>query len=176
MSIKNLKAFKAVTKVGAPVEKTVKWTVEATAENIEFLKTVNEKEIELGDQVELEGQVFIKKLSFEDQGEITKAYEWDLDKENIENSKLKAINTNQLQAAQMLGTICEDVKGTPFFKDVSEVKESDSAFINALYAVSDDINNFLGKSRKKNLSETNSGVNLSSTESVETPLKKPRKK
>lgn len=175
MSLKNLKALKSITKVGLPVERTVKWVVEATDENIVFLKNTINEDVALGDLVDLEGKVFIKKLSFSDQAEIGKAYKFDVNKDDIDDFKLKSLDTQQLQSAQLLGTICEDEKGTPFFKNTGEVLASDPTFINALYAVSDEVNNFLGKSRKKNLKETNSGASLSSTESAEEPLKKQNK-
>ncbi|MGM7375676.1 hypothetical protein ACOI3T_36795, partial [Acinetobacter baumannii] len=60
----NIKAFKKVTKIGAPVEKTVKWVVEVTEENIDFLTSQLKRELTLGEKEEVEGQVFIKKLAF----------------------------------------------------------------------------------------------------------------
>ncbi|WP_353174169.1 phage tail assembly chaperone family protein, TAC [Acinetobacter rudis] len=175
MSILNLKALKSLTKTAAPVEKTVKWTVEATDENIEQLKNLAGLDVEIGDNVELEGRVFIKKLSFKDQAEINKSFEFDFNLEDIESSKIKSINTNQLTAARLVGTVCQDTKGTPFFSNVNDVFISDLPFINALFAISDEVNNFMGKSRKKSLMKTNSGVSSSSTELVEEPLKKRKK-
>lgn len=175
MSILNLKALKSLTKTAAPVEKTVKWKVEVTEQNIEELKKVTKTDLQVGGEVELEGQVFIKRLSFKDQAEISKSFEFDLNPEDIELSKIKSINTNQLTAARLVGTVCEDAKGTPFFSSVKDVFVSDLPFINALFAISDEVNNFMGKSRKKNLMKMNSGVSSSSMESEEEPLKKPKK-
>ncbi|MFH4307175.1 hypothetical protein WAJ73_20365, partial [Acinetobacter baumannii] len=35
--------------------------------------------------------------------------------ENLEDSKVKKIDSTHMQAAQLLGSICSDQKGTPFF-------------------------------------------------------------
>lgn len=173
----DFKKAKNITKAGAPVERDVKWTVEVTSENIEQLKTVSENpELKVGDQVELEGQVFVKRMSFKASREASKAFEWDIDYEDVEKSKLKSVDSDQLQATQILGTICEDSKGTPFFSSIQDVYDSDPSFINALYQVADDVNNFMGKLVKKNSEETNSSVNSSSTELVATPSKKQSKK
>ncbi|WP_238796667.1 phage tail assembly chaperone family protein, TAC [Acinetobacter pittii] len=168
----NLKALKKVTKVPAPVERTVNWSVEVTDENFDFLqeKTGN-KELQIGDIVDLSGQVFIKRLSFEDIEATSKAYEWDFDFENIENSKVIGLNHRLLRAAQLFGSVCEDEKGTKFFESVEDVFDSDPIFVEALYKVADSVNKFSGKSQKKNSKSTNSGVNSQSAESVETESK-----
>ncbi|WP_291349460.1 MULTISPECIES: phage tail assembly chaperone family protein, TAC [unclassified Acinetobacter] len=173
----DFKKAKNITKAGAPVERDVKWTVEVTSENIEQLKTVSEnQDLKVGDQVELEGQVFVKRMSFKASREASKAFEWDIDYEDVEKSKLKSVDSDQLQATQLLGTICEDAKGTPFFTSAQDVYDSDPSFIAALYQIADEVNNFMGKLVKKNSEETNSSVNSSSTESVAAPLKKQSKK
>ena len=173
----DFKKAKNITKAGAPVERDVKWTVEVTSENIEQLKTVSENpELKVGDQVELEGQVFVKRMSFKASREASKAFEWDIDYEDVEKSKLKSVDSDQLQATQLLGTICEDAKGTPFFTSAHDVYDSDPSFIAALYQIADEVNNFMGKLVKKNSSETNSSENLSSTESVAAPSNKQNKK
>ena len=174
MSILNLKALKSLTKTAAPVEKTVKWKVEVTDQNIEELKKVIKSDIQIGDEVDVEGQVFIKKLSYKEHQDAVKAYEWDFNPEDPEKSKLKNVDVNHLTAARLLGSVCEDAKGTPFFKNTTEVLGLAPNFVDALYSVSDEVNNFLGKSRKKNSTETKSGVSSSSMESVEKPLKKPK--
>ncbi|WOQ34266.1 phage tail assembly chaperone family protein, TAC [Acinetobacter baumannii] len=167
-----LKSLKKVTKVAAPVERTVDWTVEVTEENIDFLKQSTEnEELQIGDMVDLSGQVFIKRLSFEDIEATSKAYEWDFDYQNLEKSKLLGLNHRLLRAAQLLGSVCEDEKGTKFFESVEDVFDSDPIFVEALYKVADSVNKFSGKSQKKNSMNTNSGVNLQSTESVETESK-----
>lgn len=175
MTKSNIKAFKKVTKIGAPVERTVKWVVEVTEENIDFLTKQLERELTLGEKAEVEGQVFIKKLAFNDLHEISKAYDWEINEENIAESKLKSVSVKRMQAGHLLGSVCEDAKGTPFFQSVQDVLDSEIPFIESLYAVADEVNNFMGKSRKKNLTNTNSGAS-SSLESVESPSKKPSKK
>jgi hypothetical protein len=171
----NIKAFKKVTKIGAPVERTVKWVVEVTEENIDFLTAQLKRELTFGEKVELEGQVFIKKLAFNDLHEISKAYDWEINEDNIADSKLKSVSVKRMQAGHLLGSVCEDAKGTPFFSSVQDVLNSEIPFIESLYAVADEVNNFMGKSRKKNLTNTNSGANLP-LESVESPSKKQSKK
>lgn len=171
----NIKAFKNVTKIGAPVERTVKWVVEVTEENIDFLAKQLERELTLGEKAEVEGQVFIKKLAFNDLHEISKAYDWEINEDNIADSKLKSVSVKRMQAGHLLGSVCEDAKGTPFFNSVQDVLDSEIPFIESLYAVADEVNNFMGKSRKKNLTNTNSGAS-SPLESVESPSKKPSKK
>ena len=56
------------------------------------------------------------------------------------------------------------------------IYNSDPVFINAIYGEADNVNNFMGKLKKKSLTETNSGVNSSSTELVEEPSSKRKKK
>ncbi|WP_433846900.1 phage tail assembly chaperone family protein, TAC [Acinetobacter proteolyticus] len=173
----DFKKAKNITKAGAPVERDVKWSVEVTNENLEQLKSVSEnQELKVGDQIELEGQVFVKRMSFKASREAAKAFEWDIDYDDVEKSKLKSVDSDQLQATQLLGTICEDAKGTPFFTSAQDVYDSDPSFIAALYQIADEVNNFMGKLVKKNSSETNSLVNSSSTESAAAPLKKQNKK
>lgn len=171
MSKVNIKAFKKVTKIGAPVERTIKWAVEVTEENIDFLAKQLERELTLGEKAEVEGQVFIKKLAFNDLHEISKAYDWEINEENIADSKIKSVSVKLMQAGHLLGSVCEDAKGTPFFSSIQDVLDSEIPFIESLYAVADEVNNFMGKSRKQNLTNTNSGAS-SRLESVESLSKK----
>lgn len=172
----NLKNFRSITQGAAPVERTVKWTVLATEENIEELKSLSENsDIQVGDDVELEGEVFIKRLTFAAQQEVSKAYEWDM-QSNPDNPVLKEINGSQLVASRLVGTICLDVKGTAFFNSVGDIYTSDPNFINAIYEEANKVNNFSGKSKTKSLTKTNSGVNSSSMELVEEPSSKPKEK
>ncbi|WP_447512117.1 phage tail assembly chaperone family protein, TAC [Acinetobacter pittii] len=167
-----LKSLKGLTKIAAPVERTVNWAVEVTEENFAFLRdSTGNLELQFGEMVDLSGQVFIKRLSFEDIEATSKAYQWDFDFENIENSKVIGLNHRLLRAAQLLGSVCEDEKGTKFFESVDDVFDSDPIFVEALYQVADSVNKFSGKSQKKNSKSTNSGVNSSSAESVETESK-----
>lgn len=174
MSILNLKALKSLTKTAAPIEKTVKWKVEVTDQNIEELKKVIKTDPQIGGEVELEGQVFIKKLNYKEHQDAVKAFEWDFNPEDPEKSKLKNVDVDHLTASRLVGSVCGDTKGTPFFENTNEVFNSDPNFVDALYSVSDEVNNFLGKSRKKSSAETKSGVSSSSMELVEKPLKKPK--
>ena len=172
----NLKNFRKITQSSAPVERTVKWWVLSTDENLAELKELTDNpDLSVGEDVELEGQVYIKRLSFAAQQEVSKAFEWDVIT-NPNDPVLKEINGSQLIASRLVGSICEDEKGTHFFNSVNDIYTSDPNFINAIYKESDSVNNFSGKSLKKNLSETNSGVNSSSTELVEEPLSKHKKK
>lgn len=168
-----LKSLKKVTKVAAPVERTVTWNVEVTDDNLEFIQeNTGKSDLSLGEVVQLSGQVFIKRLSYKDIEETAKAYKWDLDLENIENSKIKSIDSRLLRAAQLVGSVCEDNSGKSFFESTDEVYDSDPIFIEALYKVADGVNNFSGKSQTKSSEKTNSGVNSSSMESVDDQSKK----
>ena len=110
--------LKKVTKVAAPVERTVEWSVDVTEENLDFLRKLTEnKQLNIGDVAELEGGVYIKRLTFEEQQEVAKAYRWD--KDQADEIKLKDINMNQMFAAQLMGSVCEDKKGTPFFASLA---------------------------------------------------------
>lgn len=167
-----LKALKKVTKVAAPVERTVNWTVEVTEENFDFLRdSTGNLELQFGDMVDLSGQVFIKRLSYKDIEEVSKAYKWNIDLANVEDMTLASIDTRLLRAARLLGSVCEDAKGTTFFESVNDVYDSDPVFIEALYGVADSINNFSGKSRNKNSKSTNSGVKSQSVELAGTESK-----
>ncbi|EHU2721388.1 phage tail assembly chaperone family protein, TAC [Acinetobacter baumannii] len=149
LTVANLK--KVSLTQSAPVEKTVHFSLEGE---------------------DYEAQVFVRKLSFKDQEQILKAYKWKFDTKDIENSKLERIDGIRLQAARILGSICEDAKGTPFFKSIEEVLDCDVSVCNAFYSASDDVNNFMGKLMKKSSNETNSGASSSVAESVEKPSRK----
>ncbi|AVI38159.1 hypothetical protein CSB68_1814 [Acinetobacter baumannii] len=159
---------KSITSLNAPILKTVKWLVEVTECNIKSLKELTENpNLELGEVVELEADIFVKKMNFKESREASKAIEWDLNYENLEDSKVKKIDSTHMQAAQLLGSICSDQKGTPFFSSVNDIYKAEPSLINAMYAAADEVNNFLGKSRKKSLQTENSSLNSSSMESVE---------
>ncbi|WP_302565805.1 phage tail assembly chaperone family protein, TAC, partial [Acinetobacter baumannii] len=150
------------------VKKTVIWNVEVTESNVASLKKLTKNSLlELGETVELEADVFVKKMNFKESREASKAIEWDLNYENLEDSKVKKIDSTHMQAAQLLGSICSDQKGTPFFSSVNDIYKAEPSLINAMYAAADEVNNFLGKSRKKSLQTENSSLNSSSMESVE---------
>lgn len=63
----------------------------------------------------------------------------------------------------------------PLYSDIEEVGQTHPAILNALHDSSDEVNDFLGKNKLK-LKNMNSGANLSSTESVEEPSSKPKRK
>lgn len=169
----SLKSLKKASKVFPPVLKTVRWTVEATEDNIDFLKESTKlKEIELGEIIELEGEIFIKKLDYKSAKDAAKAYKWNINYEEIEKSKLESVDADQLQATRLIGSVCENAAGKPFFDSIEDVYSSEPSFITALYAIADEVNNFMGKSRTKNSTDTNSSANLSPAESVEEPSKK----
>ena len=64
----NLKKLRKVTQSSVPVEQVVKWSVLVTEQNINELKElVGKQEIQIDEFLELEGQVFIKRLTFEAQ-------------------------------------------------------------------------------------------------------------
>ena len=172
MAKANLKVLRKVTQSGAPIERTVKWMVLVTDDNLEYLKELTgNSDVTTGEEIELEGQVFIKRLSFAAQQEVAKAFEWDV-VTNPQDPVLKEINGSRLVASRLIGSICEDEKGTPFFTKLEDVYTSDPKFIDAVYQESDKVSNFTGKLLKKNSSETNSGVSSSSTESAGEPSKK----
>lgn len=169
-----LKSLKKMTKVAAPTERTVTWSVEVTDENLAFIQeNTGKADLSLGEMVELSGQVFIKRLSYKDIEATAKAYNWDIDYQNLENSKIKSVDGRLLRAAQLLGSVCEDTSGKMFYESIDDIYDSDPIFIEALYKVADGVNNFSGKSQTKSSEKTNSGVNSSSTESVDEQSKKP---
>lgn len=165
MSLK-LKSLKKVTKVAAPVENTVTWKVQVTEDNFDFIsENTGKNDLTFGEMVELSGQVFIKRLSYKDIEETSKAYKWELNREDIGQSQIKSIDGRLLCAAQLLGSVCEDANGKAFFESIDDVYDSDPIFIEALYKLSDSVNNFSGKSQQKNSMKMNSGVNSFSMES-----------
>ncbi|RSH13375.1 hypothetical protein EGU50_19430, partial [Acinetobacter baumannii] len=63
ISITDLK--QSVTTLNVPVKKAVKWNVEVTESNIGSLKKLTKNNsLELGDIVELEADIFVKKMNF----------------------------------------------------------------------------------------------------------------
>lgn len=167
------KSVASFGKTAAPVLKTVQWPVEVTHENIAELQDPAAEPLQLGQTVTVEGDVYIKKMSFKAAREASKSYEWDFDLDKPENSKVKSVDATSLQARHLLGTVFTDEKGTPMFNSIDDVLDSDPLFVTALYSVADSVNNFMGKSVTNSSASTNSSVSLCSTESVETPLSKP---
>lgn len=109
-----------------------------------------------------QADVFVKILSYESVFEINKAFDYDVTDEN--NPKLKNINLSLLQITRILKTICADDKGTPLFSSAKEIEDLIPSLGWALFKVADEVNNFQGKSKTKNLDKTNSSENSSSQE------------
>lgn len=126
------------------------------------------------DSVAYSSDVFVKVLSYDDVIEVSKAVEWDVDSQNIDQSKLKSIDFSRLQATRIQRTICENEKGDLLFKTAQEVLDLLPSLGSALYKVADEVNSFSGKSKKVNSEKMNSGVNSSLQESQEVS-KKPSK-
>ncbi len=84
--------------------------MEVTEDNIDFLTSQLKRELTIGEKAEVEGQVFIKKLAFNDLHEISKAYDWEINEDNIADSKLKSVSVKRMQAGHLLGSVCEDAK------------------------------------------------------------------
>ena len=113
---------------------------------------------------EFEGHVLVKRLSHNDR--IKSLDEWSLEDKS-------QITVDHVTRAYVFASIYskEDEK---FFPDIETTGDVSPEFVTALYVVSEAVNDFSGKSWISN--QKNSGVNSSSTASVEEPLKKPNKK
>lgn len=112
ISITDLK--QSVTTLNVPVKKPSSGMLKRLKVILSHLKIDENNSLELGDIVELEADIFVKKMNFKESREASKAIEWDLNYENLEDSKVKKIDSTHMQAAQLLGSICSDQKGTPF--------------------------------------------------------------
>ncbi|MBI1450328.1 hypothetical protein D9K80_15645 [Acinetobacter cumulans] len=110
------------------------------------------------------GDVLVKRLSHDER--VCALDEWDLE------DKSKA-TYDQIIRAYVFASIYTE-QDQQFFKDIKETGIVLPEFINSLYEVSDTVNDFSGKSSI--LKKKNSGVSSSSMESVEEPLKKPKKR
>lgn len=172
--MKNIKDLKRVTKIGAAIRRELVWQQAANEDNLDFLReTSGDPDVQIGDVVDIKAEVYIKKLSFKAARDASKSFNWKINEKDIEASELKSVDADRLQASHLCGTICVDSAGTPFFENLQAVYDSEPSFINALYKLADEINNFMGKSQKKSSSDTNSSLNLSPVESVEEQLQKP---
>lgn len=127
---------------------------------------VVEKEISFTsiDGEECTAKVFVKKLSYSALMDVNKAYEFEIVKGE---AKYKGLDIARLQAGQILHSICMDKTGKKLFNNIDEIYELIPEMGFALHAASDEVNNFSGKSQTKSSESTSSGVNSSSTESVE---------
>ena len=111
ISITDLK--QSVTTLNVPVKKPSSGMLKRLKVILSHLKIDENNSLELGDIVELEADI-LSKMNFKESREASKAIEWDLNYENLEDSKVKKIDSTHMQAAQLLGSICSDQKGTPF--------------------------------------------------------------
>ncbi|MDT1883196.1 hypothetical protein FPK44_20890, partial [Acinetobacter baumannii] len=92
ISITDLK--QSITTLNVPVKKTVIWNVEVTESNVASLKKLTKNSLlELGETVELEADVFVKKMSFKESREVSKAVEWEFNYKNPEDSKVKRVDS-----------------------------------------------------------------------------------
>lgn len=113
---------------------------------------------------EFEGEIFIKRLSHDDR--VTAIDEW-----NLEDRKKATFD--QLTKAILFRSVFV-AKDHRFFPNIEDTGTIPTEIIEALNGVVDEVNDLSGK--KSMLKQKNSGVNSSSTESVEEPLNKPSEK
>ena len=112
---------------------------------------------------EMEVDVLVKSLSYD---ELTHMFEGcDAEKITVADVIKKRV---------LLTVFNAETKGQ-LFPDLVAVGKTHPAIINALHDSSDEVNDFLGKNKLK-LKSMKSGANSSSTESVEEPLPKRKRK
>lgn len=111
----------------------------------------------------MEANVLIKSLSYD---EVTNMFK------GLEAEKITVADV--VKKRVLLTLFNADTK-EPLFPDLEAVGKTHPAILNALHDSSDEVNDFLGKNKLK-LKDMNSGVNSSSTESVEKPSSKPKRK
>lgn len=164
----DFKKLKSVSKPSIAVARTIKWDCLVIESNLDVLRQITENhDLQIGDTVDLEGEVFIKRINFIDQRKVNEAYNIERDEDDPEKILVKDIDTDQMIAAQLVGSVCEDLSGKPFFNSIAEVYGSDPKFIDAVFDAANSVNNFLGKFRKKSSKKMNSGANSSSMELAE---------
>ena len=112
---------------------------------------------------QMEADVLIKSLSYD---EVTRMFE---------GSDVDKITVADVVKKRVLLTVFNAETKEPLFPDLDAVGQTHPAILNALHDSSDEVNDFLGKNKLK-LKDMNSGVNLSSMESVGEPLSKPKRK
>lgn len=117
---------------------------------------------------EVEGQIYVKKLSFTFAEELEKSYTWKPHEDDDGLLQLDKIDVPRLKAAHILATICTDEKGTAFFENIEQVFACGPDMCRTFWEASNAVNVFWGKSTTKNSKETKSLQNSQSTESVET--------
>lgn len=112
---------------------------------------------------QMEADVLVKSLSYD---QVTCMFE---------GCDAEKITVADVIKKRVLLTVFNAETKEQLFPDLEAVGQTHPAIINALHDASDEVNDFLGKNRSK-LKNTNSGVSSSSTESVEKPLSKPKRK
>lgn len=122
---------------------------------------------------EFKGFVYVKSLSYEAVDEVDSAYKWIPLEDEPGMMKLESVDSHHLCAAQILGTICTDEQGTPYFESIEQVEGYPATAIKAFWTVANEVNIFSGKLLTMNSENTNSGQNSSSTESVDEASQKP---
>lgn len=122
---------------------------------------------------EIKGFVYVKSLSYAAVAEADNAFKWEPLKDKPGMMKLESIDDHHLRAAQILGTICTDEQGTPYFETIEQVKDYPATACKAFWTVANEVNVFSGKLLTTNSENTNSGQNSSLTESVDEASQKP---
>lgn len=111
----------------------------------------------------MEANVLVKSLSYDEMTNMFKGQDGE------------KITVADVVKKRVLLTVFNSDSKEPLFPDLDAVGQTHPAILNALHDSSDEVNDFLGKNKLK-LKEMNSGVNSSSTESVEEPSKKLKRK
>lgn len=112
---------------------------------------------------EFEVDILVKALSYD---EVTNMFKG----EDIEKTTVADVVKRRI----LLTVFNADTK-KPLCSTIEEVGKLHPAIISAIHDASDEVNDFLGKNKLK-LKSTNSGASSSSTESVEEPSSKPKRK
>ncbi len=113
---------------------------------------------------EFQGEILVKRLAHDET--ITAVDAWDLEDR-------KTATIDQITKAIIFKSIYTS-PDEPFFPTVQSTGKVSSEIVDVMYRVADEVNDFSGKEwvwKKKS-----SGANSSSTELVEEPLKKPKKR
>ncbi|WP_180191339.1 hypothetical protein [Acinetobacter sp. YH01006] len=111
----------------------------------------------------MEADVLIKSLSYD---EVTSMFK---------DQEVEKITVADVVKKRVLLTVYNADTKDPLYPDLDAVGQTHPAILNALHDSADEVNDFLGKNKLK-LKNTNSGANSSSTESVEEPSSKPKRK
>lgn len=112
------------------------------------------------DGVQHEGTVLVKRLSHDQR--VTAIDAWQLDDKNM-------LTADQVVRAYVFASIYTE-KEKKFFPDIHATGDVSPEFVTVLYNASEMVNDYSGKLWISN--QKNSGVNSSSMESAEEPLKK----